>query len=33
MADGRIMLSGTATELANDPEARRIYLGERFRLD
>ncbi|MBM3263190.1 MAG: LPS export ABC transporter ATP-binding protein [candidate division Zixibacteria bacterium] len=33
MAEGQIVLSGTSEQLANDPEARRIYLGERFRLD
>ena len=33
MADGAILKSGTAEFLSNDPEARRIYLGERFRLD
>ncbi|MBT5872627.1 MAG: LPS export ABC transporter ATP-binding protein [Candidatus Latescibacteria bacterium] len=33
MAEGAILKSGTAEFLANDPEARRIYLGERFRLD
>lgn len=33
MTDGQIVKAGTAEELANDPEARRIYLGERFRLD
>ncbi len=32
MFEGRILLSGTATELAEDPEARRIYLGKNFRL-
>jgi lipopolysaccharide export system ATP-binding protein len=32
MYEGRILLSGTARELAEDPEARRIYLGENFRL-
>ena len=32
MAEGRILISGTAAHLASDPEARRIYLGERFRL-
>ncbi len=32
MYDGRILISGSATELAEDPEARKIYLGERFRL-
>lgn len=33
MADGRIYISGTAKDLAEDPEARRIYLGEKFRLE
>ena len=33
MADGQILISGTAQDLANDPGARRIYLGERFKLD
>jgi lipopolysaccharide export system ATP-binding protein len=32
MAEGKILISGTAAHLASDPEARRIYLGERFRL-
>ncbi|MBD3162509.1 MAG: LPS export ABC transporter ATP-binding protein [Candidatus Eisenbacteria bacterium] len=32
MYEGKILLSGTAKELAEDPEARRIYLGENFRL-
>ena len=32
MYDGKILLSGTAEKLANDPEARKIYLGERFQL-
>ena len=32
MYEGRILLSGTAQELAEDPQARRIYLGEKFRL-
>jgi lipopolysaccharide export system ATP-binding protein len=31
--EGRILKSGTAEFLANDPEARKLYLGERFRLD
>jgi lipopolysaccharide export system ATP-binding protein len=30
--DGKILASGTATELANNPRAREIYLGERFSL-
>lgn len=32
IADGRILLSGTAEELINDAEARKIYLGEKFRM-
>ncbi|MBN1434461.1 LPS export ABC transporter ATP-binding protein [Candidatus Fermentibacterales bacterium] len=32
MYDGKVLISGSAEELANDPEARKIYLGERFRL-
>jgi lipopolysaccharide export system ATP-binding protein len=31
--EGRILKSGTAESLANDPEARNLYLGEKFRLD
>jgi lipopolysaccharide export system ATP-binding protein len=31
--EGRILISGTARELADNPEARRIYLGQNFRLD
>jgi lipopolysaccharide export system ATP-binding protein len=31
--EGRILKSGTADFLANDPEARRLYLGEKFKLD
>ena len=30
--EGRILLSGTSRQLAEDPEARRIYLGEGFEL-
>ena len=30
--EGRILLSGTSEELAENPVARRIYLGEQFRL-
>jgi lipopolysaccharide export system ATP-binding protein len=33
MFEGRILLKGTSQELAQDPVARQIYLGERFRLD
>lgn len=32
MYDGRVLLAGTSDQLARDPEARKIYLGERFRL-
>jgi lipopolysaccharide export system ATP-binding protein len=32
MAEGRILISGTAEELINDPKAREIYLGEKFRM-
>ncbi|MGB9591015.1 MAG: LPS export ABC transporter ATP-binding protein [Candidatus Kryptoniota bacterium] len=31
--EGRILKSGTSEYLANDPEARRLYLGENFKLD
>ena len=33
IADGKILIEGTANFLVANPEARRIYLGERFRLD
>jgi lipopolysaccharide export system ATP-binding protein len=33
MNEGQILISGTARELAENPEARRIYLGQNFRLD
>jgi len=32
IADGKILISGTATDLINNPQARQIYLGERFRM-
>jgi lipopolysaccharide export system ATP-binding protein len=32
LSDGKILVSGTATELANNPKAREIYLGEKFSL-
>ena len=32
MAEGRVLISGTAQELITDPRAREIYLGEKFRL-
>ena len=31
--EGRILKSGTAEYLANDPEAKKLYLGENFKLD
>ena len=31
--DGQILKSGTSDILANDEEAKRLYLGEKFRLD
>jgi len=33
MCEGAILKSGTAEFLANDPEARKIYLGANFKLD
>lgn len=32
IADGRILISGTADDLINNPKARKIYLGEKFRM-
>lgn len=32
IADGRILISGTADDLINNPQARQIYLGEKFRM-
>jgi lipopolysaccharide export system ATP-binding protein len=32
MYEGRILVSGTASEIAGNPRAREIYLGERFSL-
>ena len=31
--EGNVLLSGTAEHLANDPEARKLYLGDKFKLD
>ena len=31
--EGQILKEGTSTLLANDPEARKLYLGEKFKLD
>ena len=33
LRDGNVFRSGTPYELASDPEVRRVYLGEGFRLD
>lgn len=33
MCDGKILKSGTSEFLANDPEAKKIYLGEKFKLN
>ncbi|MFA5088479.1 MAG: LPS export ABC transporter ATP-binding protein [Candidatus Omnitrophota bacterium] len=30
IADGKILISGTAQDLVNDPVAKKIYLGEKF---
>ena len=30
--EGRIWLEGTSEQLATDPEARRLYLGDQFSL-
>jgi lipopolysaccharide export system ATP-binding protein len=32
MAEGRVLISGTAQDLISDARAREIYLGEKFRL-
>ena len=32
IADGKILISGTASDLINNPQARQIYLGEKFRM-
>lgn len=32
IAEGRILISGTANDLINNPQAREIYLGEKFRM-
>ena len=33
LRDGNVFRSGTPQQLASDPEVRRVYLGEGFRLD
>ncbi len=32
IAEGQILISGTAEELINNPKAREVYLGEKFRM-
>ena len=32
MAEGRVLIAGSAQDLITDPRAREIYLGEKFRL-
>lgn len=32
IAEGRILISGTAEDLINNPRAREIYLGDKFRM-
>jgi len=32
IADGKILISGSADELINNPKAREVYLGEKFRM-
>src|SRR3989338_5180836 len=32
VADGKVLISGTAQDLINDPQAKKIYLGEKFRM-
>ncbi len=32
IAEGKILISGTAGELINNPQARQVYLGEKFRM-
>jgi lipopolysaccharide export system ATP-binding protein len=33
LADGMIMKHGSPSDIAQDPDIRRVYLGDRFRLD
>ncbi len=32
MYEGKILISGSSAELENDPQARKVYLGEKFKL-
>jgi lipopolysaccharide export system ATP-binding protein len=33
MAQGELLISGSPEEIANDERAKKIYLGEGFKLD
>jgi lipopolysaccharide export system ATP-binding protein len=33
MAEGSILISGTSDQIANDERARKVYLGDNFKLD
>jgi lipopolysaccharide export system ATP-binding protein len=33
ISEGKVMVEGNAEQIVNDPEARRLYLGERFYMD
>ena len=33
ICEGEILKAGTSAELANDPEAKRIYLGSSFKMN
>jgi len=32
ISEGKVLISGTAEDLINNPEARKIYLGEKFKM-
>nr|HPL82855.1 hypothetical protein [Candidatus Omnitrophota bacterium] len=32
IAEGKILISGTANELINNAQARQVYLGEKFKM-
>ena len=32
IADGKVLISGSTHDLINDPQAKKIYLGEKFRM-
>ena len=31
--DGKVLFSGTSNEISNNPEARRLYLGDKFKME